>query len=100
VFHLIKTIRLARILLWDRRVSWPRKGVFLGGMGLLLALLLVPELIADGATLVSPLFALIGVELPAEGAIDWLAFTLASFSLLKLFPKEILGERYERLFRR
>lgn len=100
VFHLFKTIRLARILLWDRRVSRLRKGAFLGGMGILLALLLVPEMIADGATLLSPLFLLLGVELPAEGAIDWLAFTLASFSLLKVFPKEILGEHYERLFHR
>lgn len=77
-----------------------RKGVFLGGMGLLLALLLVPEVLADGATVLSPRFALIGVELPAEGAIDWFAFTLASFSLLQVIPKEILGEHYEQLFQR
>ena len=100
VFHLFKTIRLVRTVLWDRRVSLLRKGAFLGGMGLLLALLLVPEIAADGATLLSPLFALIGVELPVEGAIDWLAFPLASFSLLQVFPKEILGEHYEQLFRR
>jgi hypothetical protein len=100
VFHLPKTIRLVGSVLWDRRVSLLRKGAFLGGMGLLLVLLLVPEVVADGVTLVSPLFALIGVELPAEGTLDWLAFTLASFSLLKLFPTEILGEHYEQLFRR
>ena len=100
VFHLPKTIRLVGTVLWDRRVSLLRKGAFLGGMGVLLALLLVPEALADGATLLSPLFALIGVELPAEGAIDWLAFTLASFSLLQVFPKEILGEHYEQLFQR
>lgn len=98
VFHLFKTIRLVGTVLWDRRVSLLRKGAFLGGMGLLLALLLIPEIAADGATLLSPLFALIGVELPAEGAIDWLAFTLASFSLLQVFPQEILGEHYEQLF--
>jgi hypothetical protein len=100
VFHLPKTIRLVGTVLWDRRVSLLRKGAFVGGMGLLLVLLLVPELVGDGVTLLSPLFALIGVELPAEGALDWLAFTLASFSLLKLFPKEILGEHYEQLFQR
>lgn len=100
VFHLFKTIRLVGTVLWDRRVSLLRKGAFLGGIGVLLALLLVPEVLADGATLLSPLFALIGVELPAEGAIDWLAFTLASFSLLQVFPKEILGEHYEQLFQR
>lgn len=100
VFHLFKTIRLVGTVLWDRRVSLLRKGAFLGGIGVLLALLLVPEVLADGATLLSPLFALIGVELPAEGAMDWLAFTLASFSLLQVFPKEILGEHYEQLFQR
>ena|ERR1051326_1428507 len=100
VFHLPKTIRLVGTILWDGRVSLLRKGAFLGGIGLLLVLLFVPELVADGATLLSPLFSLIGVELPAEGAMDWLAFTLASFSLLKVFPTEILGEHYERLFHR
>ena len=100
VFHLFKTIRLVGGVLWDRRVSLLRKGAFLGGLAILLVLLLVPEVVADGVTLVSPLFALIGVELPAEGALDWLAFTLASFSLLKVFPKEILGEHYEQLFHR
>ena len=98
VFHLPKTIRLVGTVLWDRRVSLLRKSAFLGGLGVLLALLLVPEVLADGVTLLSPLFSLIGVELPAEGAIDWLAFALASFSMLKVFPKEILGEHYERLF--
>ena len=69
-------------------------------MGLLLALLLVPEVLADGATLLSPLFGLIGVELPAEGTMDWLAFTLASFSLVQVVPQEILGEHDEQLFQR
>src|SRR5690348_10378746 len=100
VFHLPKTIRLVGTVLWDGRVSLLRKGAFVGGMGLLLVLLFVPELVGDGVTLLSPLFSLIGVELPAEGAIDWLAFTLASFSLLKVFPTEILGEHYEQLFGR
>ena len=69
-------------------------------MGVLLALLLVPEVLADGATLLSPLFALIEVELPTEGTLDWLAFTLACFSLLQVFPQEILGKHEEQLFQR
>ena len=51
-------------------------------------------------TLLSPLFALLEVELPAEGAMNWLALALASFSLLAVFSKEILSEQYERIFRR
>ncbi len=100
VFHFFKTLRLVGTLLWDRRVSLLRKGVFVGGIGVLLVLLLFPEVVGDGATLLAALFPLFGVELPAEGAVDWLAFALASFSLLSVFPKEIVGEHYERLFRR
>jgi hypothetical protein len=40
------------------------------------------------------------LELPLDGAIDWVTFAVATFSLLKLFPKEIVGEHYDRLFRR
>jgi hypothetical protein len=100
LFHLFKTIRLGGAVLWDTRVSLVRKGAYLGGMALLLGLLLFPELLADSATLLTPLVALLGVEVPLEGGIDWLALALGSFSLLSLFPKEILGEHYERIFRR
>jgi hypothetical protein len=100
LFHVLKTIRLVGAVLWDKRVSLVRKGAYLAGMALLLVLLLFPELLADSATLLTPLFALLGVEVPIEGGIDWLALALGSFSLLSLFPKEILGEHYERIFRR
>ena len=100
VFHLFKTIRLVGTVLWDKRVSLLRKAAFVGGIGILLALLLFPEALGDGATLLAALFPLLGVEVPAEGALDWLAFALASFSLLSIFPKEIVGEHYEQLFRR
>ena len=100
VFHLLKTFRLVEAVLWDKRVSLIRKGAYLGGIAILLVLLLFPEVLADSATLLTPLFSLVGVELPVEGSIDWLALALGSFSLLSLFPKEILGEHYERIFHR
>jgi hypothetical protein len=100
VFHLFKTIRLVGTVLWDGRVSFLRKAAFVAGIGVLLVLLLFPEVLGDGATMLAALFPLLGVELPAEGALDWLAFALASFSLLSVFPKEIVGEHYEQLFRR
>jgi hypothetical protein len=100
VLHGFKAIRLVKAVLWDRRVTLLRKGAYLGGLALLLLLLLVPEALGDSVTLLSPLFALVGVELPAEGAINWMALAFASFSLLAVFPKEILGEHYERIFRR
>jgi hypothetical protein len=97
-FHFFKSIKMIEAVLWDKRVSLLRKAAYLGGMGLLLVLLLFPELLADSATLLTPLFSLVGVEIPAEGTIDWMALGFASFSLLSLFPKEILGEHYERIF--
>ncbi|HEU5367539.1 MAG TPA: hypothetical protein VFU69_03705 [Ktedonobacterales bacterium] len=100
VFHVFKTMRMIGAVLWDRRVSLVRKAAYLGGMALLLVLLLFPEALADSVTLLSPLFSLLGVELPVEGSIDWLALGLASFSLLSLFPKEVLSEHYERIFHR
>lgn len=98
--HMIKSVRLVGAMLKDERVSLLRKGAYLGGIAILLVLLLFPELVADGATLLTPLFSLVGVEIPAEGSLDWLALAFASFSLLSLFPKEILGEHYEQIFHR
>jgi hypothetical protein len=100
ILHVFKAFRLIKALLWDQRISVVRKAAYLGGMALLLVLLLFPEVLADGATLLSPLLSLLGVELPIEGSVDWLTLALGSFSLLSLFPKEILGEHYERIFRR
>ena len=38
-------------------------------------------------------------ELPADAALDWVLVVVAGFNLLRLFPKEIVGEHYDRLFR-
>ena len=100
LFHVFKSMRLIGAVLEDHRVSLLRKGAYVGGMALLIVLLLFPEVLADSATLLTPLFSLVGVELPAEGSIDWLALAFASFSLLSLFPKEVLGEHYEQIFHR
>jgi hypothetical protein len=98
IFHLFKTGRLVAAVLGDRRVSILRKVAYLGSVGLLLAILLFPEALAEIATLISIVFPIL--EIPADATIDWVAFAVATFSLLKFFPKEIVGEHYDRLFRR
>ncbi len=99
VFHFVKTSKLVGALITDRRVPVLRKVAYIGVVGFLLAALLFPELFVD----VVALFAFFPADIPgipAEGAFDWVAFAVASFSLLKLFPAEIVGEHYDRLFRR
>lgn len=100
LFHSIKIVKLVGAVLKDRRVSILRKGAFLGIVGLLLGALLFPELFADALTLITPLLPLEILEIPADATIDWVAFVVAAFTLLKLFPTEIVGEHYDRLFRR
>lgn len=98
IFHLVKTGKLVAAVLGDRRVNILRKVVYLGAVGVLLALLLFPEALAEVATLVTVVFPFL--EIPADATIDWVAFAVATFTLLKVFPKEIVGEHYDRLFRR
>ncbi len=100
IFHLFKTGRLVIAILADRRVSWVRKTAYLGTLGLLLLIPLLPEAALQVATVVSLLLPIEIIEIPLDGAIDWVTFAVATFSLLKLFPKEIVGEHYDRLFRR
>jgi len=98
IFHLFKTGKLVAAVLGDRRVSIIRKVAYLGSIGLLLAILLFPEALAEVATLITIVFPVL--EIPADATLDWVVFAFATFSLLKLFPKEIVGEHYDRLFRR
>jgi hypothetical protein len=100
VFHSIKTVKLVGAVLSDKRVALVRKIAYLGLIAGLLTLVVFPEALGDLVTAVTPFFPLIGIEVPAEGTIDWLVFALATFSLLKIFPREIVDEHYERLFRR
>jgi hypothetical protein len=103
LLHVPKALGLTTAVLQDARVHWFPKLVFLGSLGTLLLALLFPESIADVLALVGipglgALFDLAG--LPAEASLDWVALTVAAFNLLKLFPAEIVGEHYDRLFRR
>lgn len=98
IFHLVKTGKLVAAILSDSRVHIVRKIAYLGSVGLLLAILLFPEALAEVATAFTVVFPFL--ELPADASIDWVAFAVATFSLLKFFPKEIVGEHYDRLFRR
>lgn len=100
VFHSVKTVKLVGAVLSDKRVAVIRKVAYVGLLGGLLALVLFPEALGDLFTAVTPFLPLIGIEIPAEGTIDWLVFALGTFSLLKIFPREVVGEHYERLFRR
>ena len=99
VFHVVKTSKLVGSVMTDGRVPVIRKLAYLGVVGLMLAVLLFPEVFGDLVALIAFLPADI-LGIPAEGAFDWVAFAVASFSLLKLFPAEIVGEHYDRLFRR
>lgn len=99
VFHVVKTSKLVGAVMTDGRVPVIRKLAYLGVVGLMLAVLLFPEVFGDLVALIAFLPADI-LGIPAEGAFDWVAFAVASFSLLKLFPAEIVGEHYDRLFRR
>jgi hypothetical protein len=100
LFHLWKTLKLIGSLLRDERVTVIRKVAYLGILGGLLVAVLFPELLGDVLTTVSPAFPLLGLEIPVEGTVDWLVFGLATFSLLRIFPNDIVGEHYDRLFRR
>ncbi len=97
IFHLFKTTKLVGAVLNDQRVNVVRKAAYLGSVGLLLAILLFPEALAEVASLVSVVFPFL--EIPVDASVDWVSFAVATFSLLKLFPKEIVGEHYDRLFR-
>lgn len=102
LFHFGKTTALVGSVLQDARVSWLPKVVFLTCIVALLAAIILPELGIDTAAF----FALPGLGaafdalgLPVDASFDWVAFTVAAFNLLKLFPVEIVGEHYDRLFR-
>jgi hypothetical protein len=102
LFHMHKTGLLVLAILRDVRVHPLRKLMFVGLIGSLLALVLFPEMLADTATLLIPFVNALGlpIEIPAEVGFDWVFFAVAAFNLLRVFPAEIVGEHYDRLFRR
>ncbi|HEU5439723.1 MAG TPA: hypothetical protein VFU88_10575 [Ktedonobacterales bacterium] len=100
LFHIQKTFSLVGAVLADARVHWLQKSLFVGTLGALLAALLIPELGVDLMALVSGIGIPLDIlGLPPEATFDWIAFSVASYNLLKLFPAEIVGEHYDRLFR-
>lgn len=98
LFHIRKTFALVSAVLGDRRVHWLPKATFLGCLGALLIALLggdaVSELVSNVLPVVGPVLGI-----PIDGSIDWVVFAVAAFNLLKLFPSDVVGEHYDRLFR-
>lgn len=102
LFHMAKTFALTGSLLTDPRVHPARKAVFMTVMGVLLAAALgvdaAGELVTNLVPVVGQFFG-IG-EIPVDAAVDWVVLSVAAFNMLKVFPAEIVGEHYDRLFRR
>lgn len=102
LFHLGKTAALVNAIMQDARVHWLPKLFFFGALGALLLALLFPESIVDVSGLFAPVvgWAFDAVGIPAEATLDWAVLGVAAFNLLKLFPRDIVGEHYDRLFRK
>ncbi|GAC1447885.1 MAG: hypothetical protein PVSMB4_04170 [Ktedonobacterales bacterium] len=105
ILHLIKTFSLGGSLLGDQRIHPARKVAFITILGVIIAAALgvdaAGEIITQGLNIIPGLGALLGIgELPVDGAIDWVVVAVAAFSLLKLFPAHIVGEHYDRIFRK
>jgi hypothetical protein len=105
ITHVFKTVALAGALLADRRVHPIRKLAFVIILGLLILAALgvegVGELVTQVLNLIPGLGVVLGIgELPVDAAVDWVLVAVVAFNLLKLFPPEIVGEHYDRLFRR
>jgi len=98
-FHLFKTGRLVKALLFDRRVSLWRKAFFFSAIGGLLFLLLFPDLLNE--TIMSTVLPLAGsvLGIPLDASFDWLAFAIAIVTLFRFFPPELVAEHYRRIFR-
>ncbi|MGZ3663988.1 MAG: hypothetical protein ACXWQR_09820 [Ktedonobacterales bacterium] len=98
LLHIRKTALLINAVLHDARVHWLPKSLFLGTLSALVIALLGGDVVSE---LVSNVFPVVGpvLGLPADAGLDWVAFSVAAFNLLKLFPADIVGEHYDRLFR-
>lgn len=98
-FHLFKTVKLIKALVFDRRVSLWRKAFFFSAIGALLFLLLFPDLLNE--TVMSTVLPLAGSVLgvPLDAGFDWLAFAIAVVTLFHFFPPELVAEHYRRIFK-
>src|SRR5258708_27487068 len=98
LLHIRKTFALVGAVLADPRGPRVSKAAFVTAIGALVLALVG----ADGASaLVEGLLPIVGpvLGLPAVAAFDWITLSVPSFRLFKLFPADILGGHYERLFR-
>ena len=102
LFHMGKTASLVSAIMKDARVHWLPKLFFFGLLGALLLALLFPESAAEllGLGIPGVGWALDALGLPVDATIDWAVLGVAAFNLLKLFPKEVVGEHYDHLFRK
>jgi riboflavin transporter FmnP len=100
LFHSIKTLALTGSVLQDARVHPARKAVFLTAMGVLIAAALGVEGAAELVNAIPFVGQFIGLgELPVDAVVDWVVVSVAAFNLLKLFPANVVGEHYDRIFR-
>ena len=102
LFHLGKTTSLVGAIMKDARVHWLPKFFFFGALGALLLALLFPETAGEilGLGIPGIGWAFDALGIPVDATIDWAVLGVAAFNLLKLFPKEVVGEHYDRLFRK
>jgi hypothetical protein len=98
-FHIFKTGRLIKALVFDRRIPLWRKLFFFSAIGALLFLLLFPDLLNE--TIMSTVLPLAGSVLgvPLDAGFDWLAFAIAVVTLFRFFPPELVAEHYRQIFR-
>lgn len=93
IVHLPRTFKVAGAVMQDARVNIFPKIMFVAGIVALLAALLTPEAFAEIVNVIPGLGQVLGVlEIPVDGAVDWLALGLAAFNLMKLFPQDIVNE--------
>ncbi|HLZ24870.1 MAG TPA: hypothetical protein VKQ30_22340 [Ktedonobacterales bacterium] len=98
VLHPVSSLRFMNALRHDPRISWVRKVLYVGPLLVLVVALLVPEgVVAAGIALLLPLVGPL-INVPADAALDWIAFGLAAYALLGVFPRAIVREHHARLF--
>ena len=97
--HIVKTGKLIKALVFDRRVPLWRKAFFFSAIGALLFILLFPDLLNE--TVMSIVLPLAGTALgiPLDAGFDWLAFAIAVVTLFRFFPPELVAEHYRQIFR-
>ncbi|HTI13896.1 MAG TPA: hypothetical protein VL461_04890 [Dictyobacter sp.] len=98
LFHLPKTGKLLVRLMKDRRISIVRKSFFFVVITALVLILLFPDAISE--TFLSVVLPLVGTVLgiPLDAGFDWIALSLVSINLLRIFPADIVSEHYQDIF--